>query len=282
MDARYTLICINSGEEFELCSPQVTLGRDIKSDIVLRHGYPSRHHALIIINDGDISIKDLNSTNGTIVNNRKIQQATILTEGDVIQFDSISYHLVSADKKHVTVMMQNLKPLNAVEEPSSVVIIGGFSANDSTAIREPYILPATWSLQDQAKIADVENTEKYSSAAVDSMIKNNLTSEHQPDAALIVTTGKHETRIIGLSLKSPNQLWSIGRADNLLIQLTDISISSNHACVFYTHNTWGISDENSLNGTKVNGKGITEHSLSNNDTITLGQVEMIFRLINKP
>lgn len=279
MKTHYKLIAIENDDECELNKAEITIGRDIKSDIVLRKGYPSRHHAKITIIEDIITIEDLNSTNGTSVNNRKIYRPTIINEGDVIQFDSFAYHLVPIEKENSTVLMKNLKPLNAVEEESSVVIIGGFSANDETAVRESYPLPASWSLQDSNQMAITQEIDRYPQSVIDGMITNNLPQRDTLSAVMIVTSGKHESRLIGLSVNSEQQLWTMGRSESCPISFEDISISSRHACIFYNKGQWGISDERSMNGTKVNNNRLSQSRLSDNDVITLGQVDLIFRTL---
>ncbi|WP_101757060.1 FHA domain-containing protein [Oceanicoccus sp. KOV_DT_Chl] len=96
MATTYKLIALDSDDEFEINQACMSIGRDKSADIVLRHGYPSRQHARITVDDGQLTIEDLNSTNGTYVNNSKLHRPQILNEGDVIQFDSIAYHVVPA------------------------------------------------------------------------------------------------------------------------------------------------------------------------------------------
>jgi pSer/pThr/pTyr-binding forkhead associated (FHA) protein len=61
------------GEYFPIVS-QITIGRDKKNKIVLDDSLVSRDHALIQKIKDAYFIKDLNSTNGTLVNNIKVPQ----------------------------------------------------------------------------------------------------------------------------------------------------------------------------------------------------------------
>ncbi|HWR20353.1 MAG TPA: FHA domain-containing protein, partial [Verrucomicrobiae bacterium] len=54
----------------------------------------SGHHAEIVCHKDAVTIKDLQSRNGTYVNGRRINQPTRLTDGDVIQFSSRGPKLV--------------------------------------------------------------------------------------------------------------------------------------------------------------------------------------------
>ncbi len=62
------------------------LGRDPSCDIVLNKTTISRHHAQILLVRGRYYIEDSGSTNGTLVNGKRIQGRTVLADGDRIVF----------------------------------------------------------------------------------------------------------------------------------------------------------------------------------------------------
>jgi pSer/pThr/pTyr-binding forkhead associated (FHA) protein len=82
---RYALRFISGkyrGEEFPLEEGRAfTIGRSSDLDLLLIEEMVSRKHARIQVADGDITIEDLDSTNGTFVNGEKIHQAR-LRDGD--------------------------------------------------------------------------------------------------------------------------------------------------------------------------------------------------------
>ena len=63
---------------------EITLGRVQGNDLVLAKGNVSKRHARILYREGRFIVTDLNSTNGTYVNRRRIAQATIIREDDRI------------------------------------------------------------------------------------------------------------------------------------------------------------------------------------------------------
>ena len=80
------LIDVVSGESHNITSAQVTIGRERSvSDIALRDPNVSRRHAQLTFTGSDWSIEDLNSTNGTLVNNRRITRCP-LRNGDLLTF----------------------------------------------------------------------------------------------------------------------------------------------------------------------------------------------------
>ena len=63
---------------------EISIGQSEDNDIVIKHDTVSRNHALIHIDDnGDFWIKDLNSTNGIYVNNRRVKRYKV-DEKDLI------------------------------------------------------------------------------------------------------------------------------------------------------------------------------------------------------
>ncbi len=61
---------------------EITIGRVQGNDLVLPKGNVSKRHARILFREGRFIVTDLNSTNGTYVNRRRIAQATIIRPED--------------------------------------------------------------------------------------------------------------------------------------------------------------------------------------------------------
>jgi len=64
---------------------EVVVGRIASCSIVLKHRSVSRRHARLFHKDGKSFVEDMGSTNGTHVNGRKIDGATVLANGDLIR-----------------------------------------------------------------------------------------------------------------------------------------------------------------------------------------------------
>jgi ABC transport system ATP-binding/permease protein len=76
------------GPQFELNSEKTILGRDVAADVQVEGAAPvvSRRHAEIRREpNGSFLVVDLNSFNGTLVNNYRITQPTVLHDADLIQ-----------------------------------------------------------------------------------------------------------------------------------------------------------------------------------------------------
>lgn len=93
-------------ETFE--TEELSLGRVQGNDLMLPRGNVSKHHARLVHREGRFILTDLKSTNGTYVNGRRIGQATIVREGDIIQIGDFVLRLHTS-KVHVPVSSQPRK-----------------------------------------------------------------------------------------------------------------------------------------------------------------------------
>ena len=73
----------------ETDNPEITIGRSKKSDIHLNNLGVSKKHARIIRKDGIYFIEDLQSTNGTFLQEEQIQRA-LLSGDDIITIGKYS------------------------------------------------------------------------------------------------------------------------------------------------------------------------------------------------
>ena len=76
-------------KDFRICKTKTILGRSKNCDIILDDEYVSTKHASLRLIDGDFVITDLDSSNGTFVNDKEVAQ-TSLHDGDVIKMGKTS------------------------------------------------------------------------------------------------------------------------------------------------------------------------------------------------
>jgi predicted Zn finger-like uncharacterized protein len=79
-DPRYSLAVIagdQAGSVFQIHKPRVLLGRGSAMDIQLRDSEVSRRHAAIEIRDPDVTLTDLETTNGTWFKGSKVKTAML-------------------------------------------------------------------------------------------------------------------------------------------------------------------------------------------------------------
>lgn len=80
---RLLVSTMSSSHEYVIDKPETTLGASDDNDVVLKDGTVSRHHALLYYNGETFGIRDLNSTNGIVMNGFKVKDL-LLRNGDTV------------------------------------------------------------------------------------------------------------------------------------------------------------------------------------------------------
>lgn len=76
-------------QELPLTLPRLLIGRSDENDMPIPSRYVSRHHILLVNHSGSTILIDLNSTNGTFVNSKRVYNC-VLANDDVITVDQHS------------------------------------------------------------------------------------------------------------------------------------------------------------------------------------------------
>jgi len=76
------------GREF-LVAGEATVGRAPGCAIVLTGDYVSAHHARLFERDGRVWVEDLGSTNGTLLNGRRVRRAAAMRAGDRLRIGDV-------------------------------------------------------------------------------------------------------------------------------------------------------------------------------------------------
>jgi FHA domain len=72
----------------------VVIGRSSECDVFLHDNYLSSRHARVANDDGDLSVEDLGSTNGTYVNQQLVRGRVTLERGDIVQVGGVLFEVV--------------------------------------------------------------------------------------------------------------------------------------------------------------------------------------------
>jgi len=81
-------IVLPSGERVDLGEHVTSVGRLPESTITIDDGNVSREHARIQPGTNGYVVRDLGSTNGTLVNGQRISGTRLLADGDIVSFGS--------------------------------------------------------------------------------------------------------------------------------------------------------------------------------------------------
>jgi two-component system, cell cycle response regulator len=95
-----------NGQVFSLEAPELTIGRGAAAGFHLADEGVSRRHALLIHTRGHYFIQDLDSSNGTFLEGRRVKRAPLM-EGDLVQFGPhASFRFCMMDQKQERAMMR--------------------------------------------------------------------------------------------------------------------------------------------------------------------------------
>ena len=79
--------------EYSLMKDEISIGRGEENDVVIPHASVSRHHARLMRRDGGFELMDLNSTNGSYVDDRQIRGSAFLSAGSHLRLGDIRFIL---------------------------------------------------------------------------------------------------------------------------------------------------------------------------------------------
>ena len=79
-----------SGEPIVIDPAGTKIGRSAPADVVVPHKSVSREHCLIGLANDELLVTDLNSTNGTFIDDARISRATVLPIGSVLRLGQIT------------------------------------------------------------------------------------------------------------------------------------------------------------------------------------------------
>lgn len=81
--------------EYYTIDEELTLGRNQGNDIYIKDPFVSKKHFQIIEDEGDYYLEDLDSANGTYLNQEKIEDVVKLRNGDIIKISNIEFLFVN-------------------------------------------------------------------------------------------------------------------------------------------------------------------------------------------
>ena len=267
-DTKFTLKKLPNGPEIPL-SGEVTVGRSAESGLKIVEGSPSRKHALLTVADDGVSVQDLGSTNGTFVNDKRIDAKVKLNTNDRVRFDVEEY-------------------LFHIEEPPA-------PPSDLT-VRRP--LPAKEVIADvgRAKVPAgwIDNAAAQGGAKTQFMTPEQMEAERRRmqasaaaagplgavDTPLLIVPGNPDgaMRVQLRATSTEKKEWTVGSEGEREILIKRVGVSALHAKIVSEGKRWKVVDQLSANGTFVNGKRCNVSYLGSGDRISFGTVECVFQL----
>lgn len=267
-DSNSTIILrsYDSGESHSIIGNMV-IGRESDCGICLNYKKISRYHAKVHIASNGLFISDLQSSNGTFVNGKRVTSPVLIEVGDEIQFGDQRYRLTT-----VSNTVDNDATL--LSEPSLVN-----SALLPPKEEPPYQPDAMPSVPDTSE-QQPDSTRLLNPELLRTVAKRNSASPHRLSLGsgprLIVNTAPIRGQIFSL-LQENNAPITIGRDEGNDIVLPDQSVSRQHATITADEEGFLIQTFSPANGLLVNSFNVQQWRLQEGDSMQLGRIELIFK-----
>lgn len=102
-----------TGQEISV-DRDMLVGRHQDADVLLQAAEISRRHAALLLKDQLLWVQDLNSSNGTFINDIRIEQEKQLHDGDIVQFASFKFSVLAPAKEILDLPEIEAEPVQTV------------------------------------------------------------------------------------------------------------------------------------------------------------------------
>lgn len=263
-------------QSYPLTRDTLSIGRMRENDIIIDNLLVSRFHAKIFKKDKQLLIEDQGSENGCFVNGKKIKEPVEITEKDEIIIGK--HKLVLKFPKTPSVNLPKI-PNIAVEPqataPSAKAPSTAWDASSTFVADKDTQEKIIKKIAEKLEASQAKAQEELS-AAKDAELNRTVVGpakEKPPEVALIVSVPGQKEEIYYWT----KNLMTVGRAMECEIILDQPQVSRNHATLTLQDGCYFIEDLDTGNGTYVNQVRIKKKELFNNDTILVGNNQIIFK-----
>ena len=159
----------------------LSIGRGSDNDVVLGSKQVSRNHAVLSVLDGQLYVKDLNSSNGTFINDQRIDgnQSSPLQVDDTLGFASFIFQVHTLATEEVT---------------STPVVPDDMVATSTEAVAEETI--------DEHAVTETPVAEQ--TVKEDSVVEESIAEKSATENPIIVEIGTLETSTLETSTEEPS------------------------------------------------------------------------------
>ena len=263
----FVLKNMSSNESIPLISASVTLGRSPDCEIVVDCSEASRQHASITRQEGRLTIEDLGSTNGTILNGKRLRKPEVLGGGDIVYIGQVYYQVVDpAASDQGTIVGGRLADID------DNYVVDQFDPSQ-TGLRMPFPKPPGWSDEEPSFTAS-NSGHKLLGALKDQMHRQSVGADKNVAVFMIISQSGRDTL---LPLPAGKTTWTLGRDVTNDVEIYEVTISSVHARITLRSDAWHVEDLKSTNGMSINGEKVEQGVLDEGDTLRLGKVDLLFK-----
>ena len=116
-----------AGQEISI-DRDMLVGRHQEADVLLQSAEVSRKHAALLLKEQALWVQDLNSSNGTFVNDLRIETESPLQAGDIVQFASFKFSVLAPAQSADVVETETV-----VEQPAEAIAPSETTAEKTAA-----------------------------------------------------------------------------------------------------------------------------------------------------
>jgi len=265
------VVSLTDGREYVIAGAVLVFGREAGCDVVVSGKDVSRRHAEVVQSPKGYLLVD-SSTNGTFVNEERVQGQRILQRADVIRIGEESFRFY-ADMASA--------PAAPLAPPAPPGPHPGPAANAPPAA-PPFSKPDASPRATAPPVSPiVPPAPPAPPAGAGERLKDTLhgldvvprSSQSRPLASFLVKSGALKNQ--RLPVRTP--VINIGRADYNDIIFPDPSVSTAHAKLQRREGVWVVVDLDSTNGSFVDGERVKgESPLAPGALVRFGDVQLVF------
>lgn len=277
------------GQRLALKRSTISIGRGEDNDIWLDDDMASRRHATLSWYEDHISVTDLASLNGLLLNGRRVRHSATLQPGAVLEIGS--HQLLFEQAQRPSIRLDQEDPLAHYNWRSAGSLDFSEPIQDGASALPSEQLPSTEALPQ--RLQDRGSPHKAHPPFVPPAIPTPIRQETMPLAQLVpslpsqpaqVTLQVRDSNLAGqsftFSLEPGRPLITLGRDDTCDVALAAPSISRRHAQIVRQADGIYVQDLGSVNGTRVNQELlISPRRLQHEDILCLGYIHLSVAMI---
>lgn len=119
-----------TGQEISI-ERDMLVGRHQDADILLQSADISRRHATLLLKGEQLWVQDLNSSNGTFINDTRVEQETALNDGDILQFASFVFSVLAIVPTLTELPEIEVEPVTATKHDAGMPTLAERAAETS-------------------------------------------------------------------------------------------------------------------------------------------------------
>ncbi|PYO87497.1 MAG: hypothetical protein DMD66_10065 [Gemmatimonadetes bacterium] len=247
------VVSLTDGREYAIAGTSLVFGRDASCDVVVAGKDVSRRHAEIVQTPKGYLLVD-SSTNGTSVNDVRVEGQRLLARADVITIGEEKFRFYADTVPPPPPVTTNPSPGLAASAPAAASPL-------------PPTKGSTPAVGDRLR----ETVHGVSPAPVPQQPAT------RPSGALLASFLVRAGALKGQRLGVKTPVINIGRADYNDIVLPDESVSTTHAKLQRREGVWVLVDLDSTNGTFIDGDQVKgDAPLAPGATVRFGDVSAVF------